>query len=240
MRGVLADVSHDLRTPIAGVIAVAEQLLRTDPPRVEREQRLVDLIRESRRAARLVDDLLLMARLDASTGPELPPSIVDVAAVVAGAVAVARSARADRTITLTVDPASATRVEIDPDRLTRVLTNLLDNARNATLPGGRIDVSVTTRGPDVQITVADDGPGVSRGDQERIFDRLVRLDPARRSGGSGLGLPIARAVARTAHGDVRYVGSDGRGACFEVRLPIAALAFEAPPTKIIAELAAVV
>jgi signal transduction histidine kinase len=222
MRALLADVSHDLRTPIAGVIAAAEQLLRDDPSRAQRERRLVGVIQEGRRAARLVDDLMLMARLDAGAGAGLIARPVDVVAVTAAAVDVARQGQHDRFVRLRVDADGPLFVAIDPDQLVRLLTNLIDNARQATMPGGQVEVAVSAQAATASLTVTDDGPGVPPGERERIFDRLVRLDPARRAGGSGLGLPIARALARQAGGDVRYVPNIETGACFEVVLPLVA------------------
>ncbi|WP_338181708.1 HAMP domain-containing sensor histidine kinase [Jatrophihabitans sp.] len=234
MRQLLADVSHDLRTPIAGVITSAEHLLRTDPSRAAREQRLVELIREGRRAARLVDDLLLMTRLDVDAPSAGVPVAVDVAAVAGEVVGAARRRLADRRVDFDVRVDQPLLAWIDPDHLARLLTNLLDNAREATEPGGRLAITVTARPGRVVVRVADDGPGVPPGERERIFDRLVRLDPSRRAGGTGLGLPIARALARAAGGDLRLV-PDGPGACFEVELPVVPAAAQlSPPGELLA------
>jgi len=135
MRQFLADASHDLRTPLAGVIGNAELLLRTNPPRDERETRLVDLIREAQRAARLVEDLLLITRLD-TPQPTLRRQPVALTNLADRAITLARLRRPDRSITLT--PAAAATVSGDPDHLHRALANLLDNATTATPPGGHI------------------------------------------------------------------------------------------------------
>lgn len=230
MRRLLADVSHDLRTPLAGVISSAEQVLRDDPPRAEREQRLVALVRESRRAARLVDDLLLMARLDERDDSGRPGTRpVDLGALAGSAVERLRERCPDRTVDLVAEPAAGVLVEADPDMLDRVLTNLLDNARDATEPGGRIVVVVSTepapQGARAVVDVRDDGPGIPDADRERVFDRFTRLDPSRRAGGSGLGLPIARTVARRHGGDVVVVPSP-RGAHLRLALPLGSGAAE--------------
>jgi signal transduction histidine kinase len=235
MRQFLADASHDLRTPIAGVITTAERVLRDNPGRVERELRLVELIREAQRAARLVADLLLMARLDAQEPPRSRP--VDVVALVRRAVA--RIAVGSPAVSFEVLATGDPLAIADPDALHRVLANLLDNANNAAGPSAAIMVRVgvgdridQTWNPDgsvgtVVIDVGDNGPGVAAADRERIFDRFVRLDPSRQAtAGTGLGLPIARALVRWQGGELSYVDEPG-GATFRIVLPQAV--GETPP-----------
>ncbi len=226
MRLLLADVSHDLRTPIAGAIASAEQLLRSDRGRVDREARLVDVVRESQRAARLVDDLLLMARLeDADPSELLANAELDLNALIVDVVDAFRAVNPSLRLELELD--GAAWVHGNADRLTRVLRNLLENARNAGGPGATIDVSVHTVAPaearrggrgSVTVDVRDNGPGVPAWESERIFDRFARLDHSRTSPGSGLGLPIARAIARGLDGDVRCLPGV-RGGHFQLILP---------------------
>ncbi|MER5262419.1 HAMP domain-containing sensor histidine kinase [Actinosynnema sp. NPDC002837] len=191
----VADAAHELRTPIAGVQAVAEALMQTAGAE-ERERLNLLLVRESRRAGRLVDDLLALARIEA--GLELHRERVDLLALA--------EAEVGRTQLLVPDFDIAAEGESefvsgDPQRLAQVLANLADNARQATGPSGRVRLRVSRVGSFARLVVSDNGPGVPPEERERIFDRLVRLDEARdqRSGGSGLGLPIARGVVR-AHG----------------------------------------
>lgn len=225
MRQFLADASHDLRTPLAGVIGNAELLLRANPPRAERETRLVDLVREAQRAARLVDDLLLITRLDTpqSTLRREPVALTDVAD---RAITLARLRRPDRTITLTAAEAT---VSGDPDHLQRALANLLDNATTATPPGGHVTLTITTTPGQVRLSVTDTGPGVPEGARHRIFDRFVRLSSARSGAGTGLGLPIARAIAHAHGGELHYVPAPA-GARFDLTLPTTTVA----PTPIAA------
>jgi signal transduction histidine kinase len=197
-RRFVADAAHELRTPIAGVQAVAEAVLQqppnADPEEVQRLQLL--LVRESRRASQLVDDLLDLARID--SGVELHRENLDLH--------VLADAQADRIrllapeLTLRVE-GPALPVYADPARVTQILANLLDNAKQATPPDGHVTVRLGRNGEFAELIVIDSGHGVPAADRERIFDRLVRLDRARdrRSGGSGLGLAIARGFAR-AHG----------------------------------------
>ncbi len=214
MRQFLADASHDLRTPLAGVIGNAELVLRTNPPRDERETRLVDLIREAQRAARLVEDLLLITRLD-TPQPTLKRQPVALTALADRAITLARLRRPDRSITLTAAEAT---VSGDPDHLHRTLTNLLDNATTATPPGGHITVTITTTPGHARISVTDTGPGVPEHDQHRIFHRFVRLNSARTGAGTGLGLPIALAIAHAHGGGLHYIPTPS-GARFDLTLP---------------------
>ncbi|PSL54429.1 signal transduction histidine kinase [Saccharothrix carnea] len=191
----VADAAHELRTPIAGVQAVAEALMQTAGAE-ERERLNLLLVRESRRAGRLVDDLLALARIEA--GLELHRERVDLLALAEAEVGRTQLLAPDFDIAAEGEPAF---VRGDPQRLAQVLANLADNARQATGLSGRVRLRVSREGGFAVFVVADNGPGVPMEDRERIFDRLVRLDEARdqRSGGSGLGLPIARGVVR-AHG----------------------------------------
>ena len=217
MRQFLADASHDLRTPLSGVIAGAETLLRSDLPREERERRLVALVREARRASRLVEDLLLMARLDARE-PTTAPVELDLLAVSARGVEAARLRRPEVTIRLLGDPVT---VRGDGDQLARVVGNLLDNAARSARDSARRDVELSVQQFDgaAVLRVRDSGAGVAPEQRERIFDRFVRLDGARTGGGSGLGLPIARAIARAHGGELRCLDRPSPGALFELVLP---------------------
>jgi signal transduction histidine kinase len=220
-RQFVADAAHELRTPVAGLQAVAESVLQqnadTDPE--ERDRMLLLLVREARRAGRLVDDLLALARIDA--GLDLQHEPVDLRYLA--------DAEADRTrvlaagLAVTVDGPSAV-VSGDPQRLAQVLANLMNNARQATGGQGHIFLTVGAAGGFAHLTVIDDGPGVPEADRERIFDRLVRLDEARASasGGSGLGLPIARGICRAHGGDLRCEPPPPghQGAVFRITLPL--------------------
>lgn len=221
LRDFLGDASHELRTPLAGIQATGENLLRENPDRAERERLAVAMIRQTRRASRLVDELLAVARLDSA---ELPPgSPVDLRAVAADELERIRLVDPHRTYTL--DGGGAT-VNADAHRLAQVIGNLLDNARHATAPDGLVAVVVSTADDTVRVTVTDDGPGVPPADAERIFDRFVRLDTSRTravedSGGAGLGLAIARGLTRAYGGDLRcHPRDDGAsGARFLLEFP---------------------
>lgn len=217
LREFVSDAAHELRTPVTGIRATSEHLLRTAPGRAETETLLLTLVREAERAGRLVEDLLLMARID--RGLDLQRQAVDLRELARHAGEARRSGNPDMDFTLTGPTAS---VEGDPDRLVQVLGNLIDNAINATGSHGRVWVTTHVDAQSVTVDVADDGPGVPEADRERIFERLVRLDPARqrRAAGAGLGLPIARGIARAHSGDLTYLTPpSGIGACFRLTLP---------------------
>jgi two-component system OmpR family sensor kinase len=210
-RRFVADAAHELRTPITGVQAVAEALVQAPVDSPDRDQMSFLLVREARRAGRLVDDLLALAQLDA--GYEMQRESVDLLGLAEAEVARTRYVAPD--FDIAADGVSVV-VMGDGQRLAQVLANLVDNARQATGPSGSVRIRVDPTG----FTVSDDGPGVPESERERIFDRLVRLDDARdrRSGGSGLGLAIARGVVRAHGGELTCEPRDG-GAVFRVVLP---------------------
>lgn len=220
-RRFLVDAAHELRTPIAGIQVAAEQLAtsaaqqRDDEARAQ-HRRASLLLSDARRAGRLVADMLDLSRIDA--GLPLDLQDVDLAAVV--------DAEADRTallaprLTVSRTGLAKLHVSADPTRLTQILSNLLDNARRYTTAGGAITIDLRTGDHTAEVTVTDTGPGVPDDERDRIFERLVRLDAGRDRdhGGAGLGLPIARALARAHGGTLACLPHEG-GAQFRLSLP---------------------
>ena len=223
VRSFLADAAHELRTPIAGIQAAAEQIISntsqddTDPTARRQYRRATLLLAEARRATRLVTDMLDLSYIDAGLPLELKD--VDLAGIVDTevdrAALLAPQLHLDRTGLETLP------VRADRTRVAQILSNLLDNARRYTPAGGRIAVDVRHGDDTAEVTVTDTGSGIAAADRERIFDRLVRLDLARgrEHGGAGLGLPIARAVACAHGGDLVCLSHDG-GASFRLILPV--------------------
>ena len=203
-RQFVDDAAHDLRTPVAGISAAAETLLRggVDTERDVRERLLASMIRESRRASRLIDDLLMSARTDDDV--ELDRHDHDLLALARADADRARLLAPDSTVVVTGESVVA---PVDAARLARILANLTDNALRHGPPDGVVTVDVRDAGTTATIRVSDEGPGIGTRDRERIFDRMVRLDSARTSEGSGLGLTIARTYARAHGGDVVYDGT---------------------------------
>jgi two-component system OmpR family sensor kinase len=220
LRRFIADASHELRTPVAVVRAHAELATRTSdslPPEVERS--LSRIAAESERMGHLVDDLLLLARLD--SGRPLAREEVDVTRVVLDTLSDAKVAAPDHRWRLDL-PAEPVTAVGDENALHQVLANLLGNARIHT-PAGTTVLAAAHRLPDrgVEIVVSDDGPGVPAAMQADVFERFVRADDTRSAstGSSGLGLAIVDAIVRGLGGtiDMHSVPGDTR---FTIRLPV--------------------
>lgn len=197
-RRFLADAVHQLRTPLAGIRAAAENLLRgADPP--DRNRLLTDVVREAARASRLMSSLLRIARLDEGLPLERAPC--EVVALCADEVDRAWSVAPHLDFVLRADPLPDDRPELDANALREVLANLLDNARRFAV--AKVEVLVRPVGAGVEIRVVDDGPGAPEGWEERIFERFVSAGDR---SGSGLGLAIARELASAHGGDLTYSG----------------------------------
>jgi two-component system, OmpR family, sensor kinase len=219
LRRFVADASHELRTPLSAVRAYAELFGRGAAERPDDLARSMQGIgRESERMSLLVDDLLLLARLD--EGRPLAREAVKLDDVVAEAVETAQTVELDRPISLTAEPAT---VVGDRDRLRQVIDNLLANVRAHTPRGTPVEVALRRADGTASITVADSGPGMEPDEVIHAFERFYRADPsrARASGGVGLGLSIVAAVAEAHGGSVAARSVAGEGAIFEVTLPLA-------------------
>ena len=217
LRRFVADASHELRTPLTSIRGYAELFRRGAQSRPEDLAKSMQRIEaEASRMGVLVDDLLLLARLDQGRPLEQQP--VDMAKLVTDAVDSARAVAPDRPIELSVTN-SASLIG-DEGRLRQVVDNLIDNSRVHTPEGTPVRVSVSKDGDDVVLAVADQGPGLSPDVADRVFERFYRGDPARsrETGGAGLGLSIVSAIVEAHGGTVNAAPSDGR-ATFEVRLP---------------------
>jgi two-component system, OmpR family, sensor kinase len=199
MRRFVADAAHELRTPITGIAAAAEAVLQqaNDGDPAAREKLLRVLGREAQRAGRLIDDLLDLARID--TGLSLDVRPTDLRELVDGQVERVRLLHPELSFRVDGRPVTAT---VDPARIGQVIANLLNNACGVTPPGKTVRVAVSRSGSRASVAVCDAGPGVAEADRDRIFGRLVRLGGESRSDGAGLGLTIARGIARAHCGDV--------------------------------------
>jgi two-component system OmpR family sensor kinase len=221
LRRFLADASHELRTPLSSIRGYAE-LFRLgpaqDPEQLAGAMRRIE--EEATRMGRLVDDLLLLARLDEVRDPRREP--VDVAALARDACEDARVAAPQRPISFTA-PDEPVLVAADPDQLRQVLTNLLRNALVHTPEGTPVEVSATLDGERAAVHVRDHGPGLPEGAAERVFERFWRQGDsrARDRGGAGLGLAIVSAVTAAHGGTATAADADGGGAVFTVELPAA-------------------
>jgi two-component system OmpR family sensor kinase len=218
LRRFLADASHELRTPLTSIRGYSEIFDRGARDRPEDLATSMRHIRsEANRMSELVDDLLLLARLDHER--PLAHEQVDLTAVASAAVDAARVKAPDRVVAF--DPAAPVVVPGDANRLRQVADNLLANAINHTPDGTPIDVNVRADGDVAVLTVADQGPGIAPADRDHIFEPFHRADPsrARATGGVGLGLAIVSAIAAAHGGTVGVDSEPGAGAAFWVRLP---------------------
>ena len=220
LRRFIADASHELRTPLTSIRGYSEMLRRgaaESPGDSETARRRIE--EESVRMSALVDDMLLIARLDQGRPLDMRP--VDLQSIVRDAVDDARVVAPQRDITLSATAPAVVRG--DDTRLRQVLGNLVRNALVHTPSTTPIEIGVTTQNGTAHLTVADHGPGLRAEDLDRIFEPFYRADPSRSrdSGGAGLGLSIVTAVVTAHGGRVEVKETSGGGATFEVELPLA-------------------
>jgi two-component system OmpR family sensor kinase len=228
LRRFAADASHELRTPVAAIRGHAELALRHPRPVPEEVGHALTRIQaESARMGEMVDDLLLLARLDA--GRPLAREPVDLTRLALDATSDARVAGPGHrwVLELSEEPVVLTG---DGHRLHQVITNLLTNARTHSPAGTTVTVGVRPAGDSAEISVVDDGPGVPEAVRSQVFERFVRADHgrSRADGGTGLGLAIVHAVVLAHHGHVELDSRPGRTAV-KVVLPYRAPAAPGPP-----------
>jgi signal transduction histidine kinase len=213
-RAFVADASHELRSPLATLTAALEVIEADTTGKAWRELRQV-METETDRMRQLVEDLLLLAKAD-DTGIRMRQTDVDLDDLVESEIKRLRNSKPELTVKGDVHPV---RVTGDPARLSQVLRNLVDNAARA----AHTTVMLTTseREGCAIITVEDDGDGIPEEDRQRVFERFVRLDTSRSrmSGGSGLGLSIAREITRAHHGTITLTSSPTGGTTATVTLP---------------------
>ncbi|MDF2506865.1 MAG: histidine kinase [Microbacterium sp.] len=228
MRRFVADASHELRTPLASIRGYSELSLRAlhrqpaaeqGPEVIESTTSSLERIQaQSLRMTRLVEDLLLLARLD--EGQELVYGTVDLTQLALEGLSDARPTAADHHWSIEV-PDEPVTVVGDAGRMHQVVANLLANARTHTPAGTRITLSVAREGQDAVLRVHDDGPGIDPAIRDELFARFARGDSsrARQTGGTGLGLAIVKAIVEGHHGDISVDSVPG-DTTFTVRIPV--------------------
>jgi len=213
-RDFVSDASHELRTPLAVLRGQVELLDRESEPR-RRHEGCVTLLRRLDEMDRLVDDMLMLASAEAGRLVQLRPIALE---------DFFEDVRRDLPLfgerDFHVEPAAGT-LQGDPDRLTQVLRNLVRNAVAHTDPGGRVAVAARARDERLTITVSDNGSGIPPDQLERVFERFHRVDEgrAREGGGTGLGLPIARAIVEAHGGRIWAESPAAGGAAITLELP---------------------
>ena len=217
----VANASHELKTPVASIRALAEALrdaAGVDPPAVERMA--VRLEDETVRLTRLLANLLDLSRLEAG---RLPSSLVELDDVVAREVDRIRPRAEGAGIRMILEPPDRAVVAGSEGDLALLVHNLLDNAIRYSPDGGQIRTSLATQDSIAELTISDTGTGIASRDLDRIFERFYRADPARsrQTGGTGLGLSIVKHVVEAHGGDVQVQSVLGAGSTFTVRLPLA-------------------
>jgi signal transduction histidine kinase len=217
-RQLVAWVSHDLRTPLAGLRAMAEALedgVAADPPRYHKQIRA-----ESERLATMVDDLFELSRIHSGT-MQLSPDQISLGDLVSDVLASTEVLAHEHGVLLDGQAGGQLAVLADPRELSRALANLLTNAIRHTPPGGRVHVEARREDTDALLTVADGCGGIPEADLPRVFDIAWRGTAARSpapDSGAGLGLAIVRGIAEAHEGSVRVLNA-GNGCRFELRLP---------------------
>jgi len=226
-RRFIADASHELRTPLA-ILQGESEVALSNPARSPEEYResLNVLQHETRRLARIVEDMFTLTRADAGQYPVNPRELYLDELVTECAHSV-RTLAAAKSIALAVEPSRELPISGDESLLSRMLMNLLDNAIKYTPPGGTITIATSATAGGAQVTVTNDGPGIAPEFHSRIFERFFRADQARTranstsgsTSGAGLGLSIAKWIAEAHHGSLILTRSDASGTVFTVSLP---------------------
>lgn len=222
-RDFVANVSHELKTPLTSIQGFAQAILDGTASTPEEQQQAAQVVYdESERMYRMVLDLLELARLDAGT-VEFEMGEVDLGLLLQAVVErfAPQSSQAEVELVLAVE--GLPPVTGDGDRLAQVFNNLVDNALKHTPPGGQVQLEGKMEGGQVLVSVKDNGPGIPEDELSRIFERFYQLDKSRRGGpthGSGLGLAIANQIVHAHHGQISVRSIVGVGSEFIVRLPI--------------------
>jgi signal transduction histidine kinase len=220
-RELIANISHDLRTPLASLRGYLDTLLIQDDALtpLQRQTYLGVAVEQSERLTRLVADLFDMVKLDApnarlATEPCALGELMQDVAQKFELPAQSRGVCLDTGI-----PPGAPWVDADIAAMERVLSNLVDNALRHTPENGSVTLALVARGERLRVEVRDTGSGLSAQEQTRVFDRFWRADAARSGGGAGLGLAIARRIVELHGGSLEVESTPGQGACFHFELP---------------------
>jgi heavy metal sensor kinase len=222
MNRFTADASHELRTPLTVLRGELETLSRRPDIPGDVRETIESALEETERLARIVENLLAIARLDAGEAL-MTRERVDLADLAANTVDQMRLLAEDKRIALNCIAENSAHVEGDPIRLKQIIVNLVDNAIKYTAEGGNVEISVGSRDGSALVEVADSGIGIPPDALNHVFERFYRVDKARsrQMGGTGLGLSIVKSICQAHGGRITVESSDGRGSRFTVELPLA-------------------
>lgn len=212
----VANVSHELRTPLASIKGYSEALLDDDSDKARQREFLEIIDRHATRMSRIIDDLLILSRLE-SSAVSLDSAPVDMADLIRSTLKGCLKQASDKSITISSDlPETLPGVMGDRDRLEQVVVNLLDNAIKYTPAGGEVSISAADLGGEVRVDVTDTGIGIPEDDISRIFERFYRVDKARSRalGGTGLGLAIVKHIIQGHNGRLEVRSTLGKGSTF--------------------------
>jgi heavy metal sensor kinase len=223
VRRFSADAAHELKTPLTILKGEIEVALRSSPAPAEIRQTLASCLEEVDRLNGLVEELLLMARMEANA-LSAQPKPVNLAEVLEDVAPALRELAARAGNTCTLGAAAPLWVEGYDSFLFRLIFNLVENAIKYTPSGGRIEVTLEQQNGLAVLQVKDNGPGIAPDAQEHIFDRFYRGDLSREGSGTGLGLALVRAIVQLHHGQIQLSSELGKGSCFRVTLPLAPVA----------------
>ena len=220
-RDFVANASHEMKTPVAGILAAAETIhdaIREDPREAQRFAG--NLAKEARRLSNLIQDLLDLARLDQAPAER---GVAPLSELVRGVVDEARDGADDKRLTVSSDIGEQIEVPGRPGDLELLTRNLLDNAIQYTPEGGSVSIHLSREDGKALLSIQDSGIGIPAKDLPRIFERFFRVDRARarETGGTGLGLSIVRHIAESHGGSVTAESELGKGSTFTVSLPSA-------------------
>ena len=220
-RDFVANVSHELRTPLASIKGYSETLLDGGIEKSRQSEFLRVIDRHATRMSRIIDDLLILSKLESHTMPIITTP-VDIKELLASTRKGFEKQARDKGIRLTSGiPYGLPGVSGDRDRLEQVVANLLDNAIKYTPSGGEVHISATAEGSTVRVDVKDTGIGIPEEDMPRIFERFYRVDKARSRelGGTGLGLAIVKHIVHGHNGRLHVESTPGVGSTFSIMIP---------------------